>query len=267
MRTLPLFFLATIVTLAQSSLVETFDGGSNQGGWSYGLPASFPATGGNPGSFLLVSGLDTFAPIAVSTEPSPFTGDYRQRKVTSIGVDLLTLAVDFSAAGRPLTLMLIYDNGTPNNFADDTAAFYLGANIPEPGEGWLPYDFAVPSESDTLPDGWELLNLGDSGSPAQATWAQVIANVAQVRFFYGDPRLFFIFQMWTVGMDNVRINWGTLTGDLDSNQFVDVRDLVLLVNAYGTCPAQPQPCVADLDANGTVDEEDLNLGLTHWWEP
>ncbi len=264
MRTLTIVFLACIAAQAQTSLVETFDGGSNQGGWTYGLPASFPTNGGHPGSYLLVSGLDTFAPIAATTETGVFTGNFHQRQILTIGVDLITHSVDFSAGGRPLTLMLFHDNGTPGDPKDDTAAFFMGPNIPQPGEGWLSYDFAVPSQSDTLPQGWELLNLGDSGSPAQHTWAQVMANVNQVSFFYGDPRLFFIFQMWTVGMDNVRIQWGTLTGDLDGNNFVDVRDLVLVVSSLGTCPAQPEPCPADLDINGTVDQSDLLIGLSQW---
>lgn len=265
MRTLTIIFLSSIAALAQSSLVETFDGGSNQGGWTYGLPASFPSSGGHPGYYLLVSGLDTFAPIAVTTEKSAFTGDYQKRQVTSVGVDLITISVDFSAGGRPLTLMLIHDNGTPGDPFDDTAAFTMGPNIPQPGEGWLSYNFAVPSQSDTLPPDWELLNLGDSGSPAQHSWAQVVANVAEVRFFYGDPRLFFIFQMWTVGMDNVSIDWDAVVGDLDGNNFVDVRDMVLLVSAFGTCPTPPEPCPADLDSNGTVDQGDLLIGLSHWW--
>ena len=30
--------------------------------------------------------------------------------------------------------------------------------------------------------------------------------VDQLRFFWGDPELFYIFQMWDIGMDNVAIN-------------------------------------------------------------
>lgn len=265
MRTLTIFFLASIAAQAQTSLVETFDGGSNQGGWSYGLPASFPTSGGHPGSYLLVSDLDTFAPIAATTATGAFTGDFRQREVTSMGIDLITHAVDFSASGRPLTLMLIHDNGTPGDPMDDTAAFFMGPNIPEPGEGWLAYDFTVPSQSDTLPQDWALLNLGDSGAPALHSWQQVLANVTQVSYFYGDPRMFFIFQMWTVGMDNVRIHWdGPQAADLDNNGWVDVRDMVLLVSSFGACPAQPEPCPADLDANGTVGQDDLLIGSSHW---
>jgi hypothetical protein len=136
---------------------------------------------------------------------SVFTGDYRTQEVTSVGIDLITFAVDFSAAGRPLTVMLVSDNNTPANFNDDWAAYHIGpTNVPLPGQGWLSYNFDIPSQSMTLPPGWQFIQFGPS-SPPNPNWNDVITDVDQLRYFYGDPTFFFIFQVWNLGLDNPRI--------------------------------------------------------------
>jgi hypothetical protein len=201
-------FLAGISTFAETTVVETFDGGSNQGGWSFGTGNEvIESTGGNPGAYLHDSFVDTFAPQPRTSlgKDSPFTGDFRARRVSSVGIDLITYDVDFSADGRPLTVMLISDNRTPSDFSDDWAAYSIGAaNVPRPGQGWLSYDFAIPSQETSLPAGWNTIAFGPN-SPANPDWNAAITQVAQLRYFYGDPELFFIFQAWDLGMDNPRI--------------------------------------------------------------
>ena len=64
------------LTLAGSTFTETFDGGSNQGGWTYGADSAIVPTGGNPGPHIRARELDTFAPQPQTTKTSsPFTGD------------------------------------------------------------------------------------------------------------------------------------------------------------------------------------------------
>ena len=192
--------------LAGQTFVESFDGGSNQGGWIWGSPGSSIApNGGNPGPYLSSGLLDTFAPQPrTSLVGSVFTGDLRARRVSAIGIDLITTSAN-TTGGRPLTLMLIHDNQTPGNPLDDTAAYLMGPNIPHVGQGWLSYDFTVPSQEIALPAGWLLLNMGNIEDPAIHSWVEVTQDVDQLRFFYGDPTFFFIFQQWFVGLDNPRI--------------------------------------------------------------
>src|SRR6202008_3056092 len=82
------------------TFTETFDGGSNAGSWHYGGPGEVIETsGGNPGASLPSPTPYHFAP-QPRTAPgfsSVFTGDYRGKNVTAIGIDLITIAVDFSA--------------------------------------------------------------------------------------------------------------------------------------------------------------------------
>lgn len=192
--------------LGGQTFVETFDGGSNEGGWTWGTPGgSIPPAGGNPGAYLDSGLLDTFAPQPrTSLVGSMFTGNFRDRQVSAIGVDLVTFA-QATTGGRPLTLMLIHDNQTPGDTSDDSAAYFLGPNIPHFGQGWLAYDFPVPSQETSLPAGWLLLNLGNIDDPAIHTWDQIVQDVDQLRFHYGDPTFFFIFQQWFLGLDNARI--------------------------------------------------------------
>lgn len=187
--------------------VETFAGGSNVGGWTYYAPfETIEDSGGNPGAYLRAEGLDTYAPQPRTAGDSLFTGDYRALNVQSLGIDLATFYVDFSAAGRPCALLLHSDNGTPGDVDDDWAAYTLGADVPEPGDGWRSYDFVVPSQEITWPDGWSSVQFGPN-SPTP-NWSALMADVATVGFFYGDPTYFFIFQMWQLGLDNPRVTWG-----------------------------------------------------------
>ncbi|MBX3354439.1 MAG: hypothetical protein KF724_01930 [Phycisphaeraceae bacterium] len=241
-----------------ASLVVTFDGGapSNVGVWNYGLPPTYPNSGGNPGWYLHTAGLDTFAPQLRTNGASVFTGNYRADRMKRLGVDLNTFAVDFSAAGRPLALILMSNNNTPANLNDDWGAFVLGPNIPVPGEGWKSYDFTVPYwvTGAAMPAGWTGIQFGP-GAPVP-NWDALITKVDRVIFFYGNPEFFFIFQMWTVGADNIRFE--RRIADLDSNGQVDGTDLALLLGQWGASGS------ADLNGDGTVDGADLALLLGDW---
>jgi len=201
-----ILMLALTAPAAAETFTETFTGGSNVGLWSYFPQEQIETEGGNPGAYLHTWGLDTYAPWPTTTAPeSIFTGDYRSMGVTSIGVDLITIAVDFSAEGRNCTLTLRWDNGTPDDYADDWVAFKLGEFIPVPGEGWRSFDFDVPSQSDVWPAGWDSFTLGpDAPEP---DWVALMGDVAEVGFHHGDPLLFYIFQQWELGLDNPRITY------------------------------------------------------------
>jgi hypothetical protein len=211
MKTLVLTICVAAALAAPASadqFTESFDGASNVGGWTFNAPSeSIPGSGGHPGAYLRAEDIDTYAPQPRTTGDSAFTGDYRALNVQNLGIDLATFYVDFSAADRPCTLMLLSDNGTPGDADDDWAGYVMGPNVPQPADGWQSYDFAVPSQEPSWPAGWLSIQLGPN-APATPDWNVLMGDVAAVTYFYGDPTYFFIFQMWQLGLDNPRITWG-----------------------------------------------------------
>lgn len=212
MRPLLALFLLAPLASAQT-FTETFDGASNTGGWSWGTGnQTFSPVNGNPGAFLQDLTLVTCCP-TLSTAPgssSVFTGNYRAMNVSSVGIDLITLDADFGVGGRPLTVMLVNDAGTPTSGLDDYGAYFIGSvDIPDAGvpaftpAGWTSFDFAIDAQSDTLPTGWTLYRA--DGTAPTHDWREVVSDVDRLQYFYGDPTLIFLVFGWDVGADNARI--------------------------------------------------------------
>ena len=193
--------LALLLTAAMAApaaaqdYIETFTGGVNLGGWTFGANSMVQASGGNPGSWVHTTNLDTFAPQLHTTGTGgPFAGDWRAMGIHSVGVDLITISTQF-AFDRECTLML--SNGPQT-------VYFLGSanHVPQAGTGWKSFEFVLDPSSTTMPPGWAVFDVGDP----DATWNAVITNVKSVNFFYGDPTFFFIFDIWNVGADNIRID-------------------------------------------------------------
>ena len=52
--------------------------------------------------------------------------------------------------------------------------------------------------------------------------------------------------------------------DIDGDGVVGPADLSILIEAWGACPALPEPCPADLDGDGRVGIVDLLILLGNW---
>ncbi len=242
-----LLALCSVDAAAQATFNVPFDQG-NVGGWTYGPPQLIEPNGGNPGSWLHTPLVDTFAPMLRSTAlDTPFTGDYRAAGVTALGFDLITVSTQFPFA-REATLILSDDQGN--------AAYWLGTEqVPQPAEGWKAIDYAVPSQSATMPAGWISLNGGDP----DAVWNAVITNVTQVMVFYGDPTFFFIFDQWNVGCDNMRLTYFP-TGENYCTGKLNSAGCIAISTASGTPSAtDPSPFVL-----GAVDVVNQKPGLVFY---
>jgi 3-phytase len=55
-----------------------------------------------------------------------------------------------------------------------------------------------------------------------------------------------------------------LRGDINGDGSVGVVDFLLLLAAWGPCPAPPEACPADVDRNGVVGVSDFLILLSHW---
>jgi len=207
--------LAPLPAAAQSggssvTFVETFETGGNEGGWSFGNAfESITQDGARSGYFLRNVFLDSIA-ASPATQPgvaSVFTGDYRARGVSLVGLDFRLFRVDFTAQGRDMAVILINDSGTPQDGFDDCGVYAVGPKaLPHPGRVWKSFDFVVPAALPVMPPQWS--RFGDCGAMTDdEVWNHVITDVDQVRFFGGDPALIYIFQVWDVGLDNPRITF------------------------------------------------------------
>jgi hypothetical protein len=214
---------------------ESFEGGSNEGNWSFGIAEEAILPSGNPHGDVLITScqtnpclipdmpLATFAPQARTRESeSEFTGNLRAKRVTEVGADFRLYRVSFDTyQERPLSLVLVSFNGTPENIDDDLYVFLVGKkNIPSPSPtgngGWVTYTFDLPTSSPTLPTPFSMVE-GDPGWVAadgeiffpaddpDAVWNRVVENVDEMIFWWHDPRFYAIFQNWKVAMDNASI--------------------------------------------------------------
>jgi hypothetical protein len=197
--------------------VETFETGTNEGAWTWGSGLEYFVDGyGNPGRYLRDSSLVTFTPRASTSfgVAGAFTGDYRERGVESVGIDMAIAAVNGNVAGRKVTLILLNDNGTPDDLLDDWGAFTVTSlAVPPTGVAglagetdilqWAEYTIPVPSQSGSLPAGWSWISrnqLRRNGS-----WARLMRDVDHVGFILGDPALLYPLFSWDVALDNPRI--------------------------------------------------------------
>ncbi len=214
MRSATVWAAALLLTVgshaAADTFVEDFEGGANQAGWAFISGGDIiETTGGNPGYWIHQPSYDTFAPIldCMWGNPTPFVGDYRAAGVTTIGIDARTDANDFGTAGFPFAILLRDTNGTPNNVDDDDYAYFVFDQCPMAGEGWVHYDFDIPSQlTDPVPAGW---SGGYSGDPENfrpgVDWNDVIVSVDRVEFWWMHPAWMAIFQNWDVGADTISI--------------------------------------------------------------
>jgi hypothetical protein len=258
--TLAIVLAVPCAALAGSTFVEGFEDGTNEAGWSWGTGGEqIVPDFGNPDAYLLDTTLVTFTPIAATGlgVSSEFTGNYRQRGVISVGVDLILFDTGFDPGSRPLTLFLYNYNGTPFDFDDDFGAFFIGdKDIPDPGlppgltpAGWTDFDFVVQSQATITPPGWITFRF-DGGPAGDATWNELMLEVDEVDLHYGVPGLFYPLAPWDVGMDNPRITVGSnavgaccfATGDC---QPLDEADCVSAGGVYqgGNVACGPDTCV------------------------
>jgi len=190
-----------------NALHDDFEGGVNEGGWTYNPGDVIEAAGGNPGGWWHQPVADTFGPIIVSQAKS-LAGDWRAANASEVSFDAILNDIDFgTGAGFQMTLLLRDTHGTAS-IADDDFAYFVGANIPLKGAGWSSFSFPVPSQdTSALPAGWTGGHTGDSTSFAPGVdWNDVITSVDRVEIWWIDPSFFAIFQQWNIGLDNVVVH-------------------------------------------------------------
>jgi len=214
-RTLLLIASIALVCLPVAAIAETvtedFEDMVNDYGFTYGNSYdTIEAAGGNPDAWLHNPNVQSFGAILRTPYNTPvFTGNYREMGVTMISLDAISIAIDFGPVPIEMSVLLRDTNGTPGDVDDDDYAYYPGAIIPQPGEGWLHYDFEIPSDStESHPPGWwgGWVGNGEDFRPG-IDWNDVIVSVDRVEIWWWHPAYFGIFRTWDVGCDNISITY------------------------------------------------------------
>ena len=149
-----LMTLTVVLTFAVAAqaqvVVADFEGGVNNGDWTWGNSNDvIEATGGNPDGYLRNPGLDAPFPVLRSAfYAEDFTGDYAATGVTHISGDFICHDSSNQYIGEFMfCVFLRNDMGTPNDQLDDIYVYPNPENwtCPDIGEGWVHYDFEIPS--------------------------------------------------------------------------------------------------------------------------
>ena len=215
-----LMILTLILTFAVAAQAEVvvadFEGNVNNGDWTWGNPADvIEPLGGNPDGYLRNPGLDAPFPVLTSAFGAEgFTGDYAATGVTHISGDFICHGSSNQWIGEFMfCVFLRNDMGTPSNWEDDIYVYPNPANwtCPDIGEGWVHYDFDIPSTfvggPGELPEGWlgGSYYSGNQTFPEDALWQDVIAGIGRLEFWWNHPDMAAIFASFDIGVDNIII--------------------------------------------------------------
>ena len=268
--------ISVSASIAETTVMEEFEGGSNEAGWSFIAGGdTIEDFGGNPGAWLHQPTYDTFAPTLTTSDSTDtaFVGDYREMGVVQVGLSARTDDTDFNTEGLPFAILLRDTKGTPNVDDDDYAYWVsLRTVIPQPGDGWVEYAFDIPSQSmDSVPTGWSGGWVGDGEQFRPGVdWNDVITSVDRVEFWWIHPAWFAIFQQWDVGADSIWIamEMSECDGDANGDGTVDPLDSGYVLARFG-CPVgegDPACDAADQNGDGAVDPLDSGFVLARFGE-
>jgi hypothetical protein len=240
MRMLTILILSLIVAtgaLAQGVSIADFEGGSNDGNWTWGNGADqvHPA-GGNPDGWFGNDYINSFAPILRCENNAPgWTGDFVSMGVNRISGDFQTLAGPTYMAYYPLTFLFRNQMGTPNDIEDDIHCYpdpyFFNTYSPDVGAGWAHTEFEIPINFDgapgELPEGWSggSYLTGNGSFPADATWQDVMSNVDKIEIWFFHPDEFGALTWFDMGADNVMLEWQGGPVAIEDSSFGSVKAL------------------------------------------
>lgn len=186
-----------------ATFVENFNEGNNSGNWSFGRPLEWEVESSPISRFLKTTTLIEFIPTLSSSDKNhPFSGDFLNRKVSSISVTLKTFFVEYPQFEREISLSLCL----PDDGERQWCAYTIHAHsAPKMGENWKDFMFPIFSQSTEIPANWNWILYSEGEKTAEPTWPELMKNVSQVKVHFGNPHMYYILQNWHLGADNLTI--------------------------------------------------------------
>jgi len=189
-----------------TTYTEDFEGTLQDSYFRTGLGDVIVPDGGNLGAYLRNPAYASAVPVIEDSAFNVFTAAWTQQGVAGLGIDVNVFALSGAADDRPVSLGLL---GGVRVDGEWTACELVltGKEMPQPGSGWKSYDFNVPVYRRHMPVKWTV-HGPCAGLPRDDVWSAVVARIAAVRFYVGDPYVSYDPQVWDIGFDNARITLG-----------------------------------------------------------
>ncbi|MAY74515.1 MAG: PEP-CTERM sorting domain-containing protein [Phycisphaerae bacterium] len=227
--------------LASADTTVTFDEGPE--GWSIQNAVTILETGGNPGAYMEHVQIDTFGVNIANTTSAEFIGDYAEKGAVTLSIDVQVDSIDFfgSPVSRDLVVQFV-NNDIEAPSGQVTVWTHVG--LMSSGLDWTTFTASIEDPTATeLPAGWggtgdEDPNTFEPVLPAGVTFADVLADVDEVRFTTFVPGFFFGFTNFDFGVDNVSIT-GATGGPCSAVDYaapfgeLDIADVVEFLRAFG----------------------------------
>lgn len=262
--------VATTFAAADTTIV-TFDG--NAEGWvgpqGAGGATFIDGKFGNPAPALRTQFVDFGITFRNETNEA-FIGDYTQYDAIDFSIDVFTSELNFLGlpTPRPFVLELIDFDLAPDGYPWISVWVELTI-LDESNPGWhtLTASIADPSAAD-LPEGWATnIDVDNFELPEGVTFADIVSGIDRIQYTTLEPGFFFSSSEFDVSIDNVSITtqggFDPCIADVDGDGTVGVTDLLDMLAAWGACA----DCPEDLDGDDQVTTTDLLILLAAWGAP
>ncbi|MBL9030377.1 MAG: hypothetical protein JNM80_01545 [Phycisphaerae bacterium] len=240
MRSIPVTLSALLVVSPAAlgqAYSESFEGGTNAAGWTFGAAGEGPTTpGGVNGSWRFQSTpFTTTAPVlrCAANAPGP-TGNFRARRVGYIVVALRVDASDLPVANLAPAVILVSFNGTPADPSDDWGAYNGNLQGLGPTGVWRHHTVTLDPVAASPSFGWNFIALGPS-APANPTWSALVTQVDRLDFSLADPTITHPSQTWSVSADAIWLSPGLCYPNCDGSTispYLNVNDFVCFNNLF-----------------------------------
>ncbi len=232
--TLALVLAMSTMAIAQTGIVEDFEDGVIDGGWSWSSADFIVSEGGNPDAYGF--GPEHWVPTPsywTDWDASGWSGDFAAMGVTGFSIDVMTVATQNNWFHEyPMFIAIMNHMGTPGDITDDVFVYSNPDTYfaPGAGTGWQSYQWDIPSDfvggPGELPEGWSGGNWAVwDVLPDGMTWQDMMTNAGRLEVRTLRFGMFANFHPYQMGSDNVTLYHETGAVSTEEMSFDGVKSL------------------------------------------
>jgi hypothetical protein len=210
---IPVFACGLLASATYGQVVYSEGFNDGPAGWTATGGGEVQPVGGNPGGFMWIPYADWYwAELRTEAVPA-MTGDLsRYGGALEFGVDIRVFQLNnwFNEPMDPSWFPVVFQ--FVHATEPGVSVYWTGPGMPAIENEWVRYSIQIPDPtSATLPPGWG--GTGDEDPvtympilPPGMTFAQVMANVGEVRVTTAQPGYMYVPSFWEAGYDNVELS-------------------------------------------------------------